>query len=55
VKRVVLVIWFEDFIPKALSYEDARLLASTRGEERKRLIKLLLGEDSADNEENEEA
>jgi hypothetical protein len=51
VKRVVLVIWFEDFIPKALSYEEAKLLASVRGEERRRLIKLLLGENSTSNEE----
>jgi hypothetical protein len=51
VKRVVLVIWFEDFIPKALSYDEAKLLASARDEERVRLIKPLLGEDSTNNEE----
>jgi hypothetical protein len=50
VSRAVLVIWFEDFIPKALSYGEAKLLASAMGEERRRLIKLLLGEDSTDNE-----
>jgi hypothetical protein len=43
VKRVALVIWFEDFIPKALSYEEARLVASARGCERRRLIELLMG------------
>jgi hypothetical protein len=55
VKRVALVVWFEELVPRALSYEEARLIALARGEERRRLIKLLLGEDSDDNEENEEA
>jgi hypothetical protein len=43
VSRAVLVIWFEEFVPRALSYEEARLLASARGGERRRLAKLLAG------------
>lgn len=39
-----LEIVIEEVIPKALSYEEAKLLALARGEERERLIKLLLGE-----------
>jgi hypothetical protein len=55
VRKVVLEIRFEEVIPKALSYEEAKLLASARGEERRRLMKLLLGEDGADSGERQEA
>jgi hypothetical protein len=39
-----LEIRIEEAIPKALSYEEVKLLALARGEERKRLIKLFMGE-----------
>jgi hypothetical protein len=39
-----LEIRIEEVIPKALGYEEAKLLASARGEERRRLIKLFMGE-----------
>jgi hypothetical protein len=42
-RRAVLEIRIEEIIPKALGYDEVKLLASARGEERKRLIKLLLG------------
>ena len=42
-KRVVLVIRIEELIPKALSYEEAKLVAMASGKERRRLIKFLLG------------
>jgi hypothetical protein len=43
VKRVVLEIRIEELIPKALSYEEAKLVAMVRDKERRRLIKFLLG------------
>jgi len=39
-----LEVVVEEVIPKALSYEEAKLLALARDEERKRLIKLFTGE-----------
>lgn len=42
-RRVVLEIWFEEPVPKALGYEEASLVATARGEERKHLIELLMG------------
>ena len=42
-KRVVLEIRIEELTPKALSYEEARLVAMVRDKERRRLIKFLLG------------
>lgn len=42
-RSVVLEIRIEEVIPKALGYDEVKLLASTRGKERKQLIKLLMG------------
>jgi hypothetical protein len=42
--KVRLEVVVEAIIPRALSYEEAKLLASARGEERKRLMKLFMGE-----------
>jgi len=42
-RSVVLEVRIEEVIPKALDYDEVKLLASTRSEERKRLIKLLMG------------
>ena len=42
-RKIVLEIRIEEVIPKALGYDEVKLLASTKGDERKRLIKLLLG------------
>jgi hypothetical protein len=39
----VLEVRVEEVIPKALGYDEAKLLASTRGEERRGLIKLFTG------------
>jgi hypothetical protein len=43
VKRVVLEIRIEELIPKALSYEEAKLVVLASGKERRRPIKFLLG------------
>jgi hypothetical protein len=43
VRRVVLEVRIEEVIPKTLSYEEARLVATARGGERRCLVELLTG------------